>query len=152
MYAKIPYNEFSATPDKYPQGYFKKKPCRICDTIFQPVAPSHLYCSESCFEHARIDKYLKRNYGVDYNWYKNKLEEQNHRCAICKGEGFKMRDKGVKLVVDHDHNNPELNARGLLCHNCNRGLGLFHDSVEDLKSAIKYLESSETISKESTLK
>lgn len=151
MYSR-PKKAFTASPDKYPQGYFKDKPCRKCEEKFTPLAPSHLYCSDKCFNHGQTDMYLMKTYGVTYDWYLAKLEEQNHLCAICGGEGFKMKDSGVKLVVDHDHSVEELNTRGLLCHNCNRGLGLFQDNIESLKSAIKYLEGSTTISKESTHK
>jgi len=55
-----------------------------------------------------------------------------------------------KLVVDHDHKTGDI--RGMLCHNCNRALGLFKDSVVNLKSAIEYLEGATTIPKGSTLK
>ena len=42
------------------------------------------------------------------------------------------------MVIDHNH---ETNiVRGLLCHNCNVGLGHFKDSVGYLKEAINYLE------------
>lgn len=30
--------------------------------------------------------------------------------------------------------------RGILCHFCNRALGLFQDDIDALKNAIKYLE------------
>jgi hypothetical protein len=31
--------------------------------------------------------------------------------------------------------------RGILCHNCNRGLGYFQDNIQSLSSAIEYLNS-----------
>lgn len=55
-----------------------------------------------------------------------------------------------KLVVDHCHDTGIV--RGLLCHNCNRALGLFKDKIEVLKNAIKYLEGATTIPSGSTPK
>lgn len=40
--------EQTADPSKYPQGYFKPKPCRCCKKVFTPKAPSELYCSDTC--------------------------------------------------------------------------------------------------------
>lgn len=142
----------TATPDKYPQGYFKDKPCRRCGKVFSPKAPSELYCSDKCKDEAITSRYLEREYGISVDDYNNLLEKQNHRCAICGGEGFLM-DKTkhkIKLVVDHDHKTGAV--RGLLCHNCNRALGLFHDSERDLLSAIDYLKRATTIPQGSTPK
>lgn len=79
------------------------------------------------------------------------LEDQNHLCAICKTEGFKMH-KGVyySLVVDHCHATKKV--RGALCNNCNRALGLFKDDINRLKAAIRYLEGATTIPEGSTPK
>lgn len=133
-------SEQTATPDKYPQGYFNPKPCRLCGNMFTPKAPSHLYCSQECVDKAYTTAYLKRNYGITADDYDKLLEKQNHKCAICGGEGFVMdtaRHK-VKLVVDHDHHTGEI--RGLLCHNCNRALGLLQDDVETIQHALDYLK------------
>jgi len=72
------------------------------------------------------------------------LEQQNHACKICKQEGFVIgkNNHTAKLAVDHCHDSGKI--RGLLCHNCNRGLGLFKDSVHLLEASIKYLEESGT--------
>lgn len=149
MYSR-PKKAFTASPDKYPQGSFKDKPCRYCNKSFSPLAPSHLYCSDECFSAGQTDTYLWKTYGVSYEWYLKKLVEQEHKCAICGGEGFRMKDRGVLLVVDHCHDTG--NVRGLLCHNCNRALGLFKDSAESLKQALTYLEGSTTIPEGSTPK
>ena len=42
------------------------------------------------------------------------------------------------LTVDHNHVTGQI--RGLLCTNCNLGIGNFKDKTELLKNAIKYLE------------
>lgn len=134
----------SATPSKYPQGRFNDKPCRWCSLVFKPQAPSHLYCNEDCAYFAKVDNYLQKTYGVSFEWYNNQLEKQKHLCAICKTEGWTMAEHHVlKLVVDHCHSSNKV--RGLLCHNCNRGLGLFQDKTDNLQEALKYLESSTTI-------
>lgn len=64
--------------------------------------------------------------------------DQSGLCAICGGEGFTMKEcHSLKLVVDHCHATGKV--RGLLCHNCNRALGLLKDSSESLRCAINYL-------------
>lgn len=133
-------NEWTATPDKFPQKRFNPKPCRKCATVFQPVAPSNLYCSDPCADHGLASAYLKRTYGISLDDYHLMLEEQGHRCKLCGGEGFVMNaaHHKLKLVVDHCHGTGKI--RGLLCHNCNRALGLLQDDVETLRKAIEYLK------------
>lgn len=145
-----PKSEQTGNPSKYPQGYFKAKNCRNCDTIFKPIAPSELYCSDRCKDIGLKDRYLLRNYGIDTKEYDRMYKEQQGLCGICNTEGFVM-DKSkhkLKLVVDHCHSSGAV--RGLLCHNCNRALGLLQDDIGNLNRAIGYLESATTISKEST--
>ena len=137
----------TAHPSKYPQGHFKPKACKHCDTTFSPKSPCHMYCSQSCADAARADKYYKRTYGISLERYNEMLEEQNHRCAICLGEGFVMKKGHVaKLMVDHCHTTGAV--RGLLCHNCNRALGLLQDDRDAIDRAGQYLEGSTTIRKE----
>lgn len=132
---------FTAEPNKYPQRAFKDKPCKWCGNLFKPLGPSHHYCTDSCRKQVYSDKHYRRNYGVSREWVLQKLQEQNGVCAICKTVGFKMRDDHVTgMNLDHDHKTGI--ARGLLCHNCNRGLGLFKDSEELLESARVYLHES----------
>lgn len=51
------------------------------------------------------------------------------KCSICGSSD--------KLVVDHCHETGQV--RGILCNNCNIGLGMFRDSKSLLDSATKYL-------------
>ena len=63
-----------------------------------------------------------------------RLKDQEYKCAIC---GKTPKENKKRLAVDHNHNT-EAN-RGLLCSNCNAGLGFLQDKKELLESAIKYL-------------
>lgn len=73
---------------------------------------------------------LKSRYGLSPTEFYLLVGSQEEKCAIC-GEK-------VKLHIDHNHKTGEV--RGLLCGNCNRGLGLFKDDTRRLSSAIKYLK------------
>lgn len=62
-------------------------------------------------------------------------EKHNYRCAICNTHNDELT---IPLAVDHDHTTNKI--RGLLCGNCNNGLGRFKDNIEFLENAIKYLK------------
>ena len=116
--------------------------CATCNVVFMGLHYSSKYCSEHCKKHNRQAKqklrrqnygYALRNlYGVSLEQYEKLLEKQNHVCAICKKPSKK------RLSVDHCHET--LQIRGLLCHNCNTGLGHFKDNIERLQTAIEYLK------------
>ena len=82
---------------------------------------------------------LKAVFGLSREAYLKMLEEQNGVCGICKQPEGSKRFR--YLAVDHDHTTGKI--RGLLCHRCNKGLGVFKDEIGRLKQAIAYLESAE---------
>lgn len=140
-----------ANPKLYPQGFFKDKGCKYCGKLFTPKSPCELYCSDFCKSYGVTNAYYVRNYKINLEGYLDLAEKQNFVCAICGKENFAMRNTHSGcLVVDHDHNTG--NVRGLLCHNCNRALGLLGDDSERLRRAADYLESVTTIPKGSTPK
>lgn len=63
--------------------------------------------------------------------YEDLKEAQSSACAVCQEP---LEDKAV---VDHCHRTGKV--RGLLCQQCNSGLGFFKDSILSLLRAIKYL-------------
>ena len=85
---------------------------------------------------------LMRRYSIDLDQYEWLLEQNNGVCRICRQpETRKSKSKAIptaSLMVDHDHEGKAV--RGLLCHNCNVGIGAFKDDIEILEAAIKYLE------------
>ena len=63
-------------------------------------------------------------------------KDQEESCAICKTPFSDTSE----ACVDHSHDTGEV--RGLLCNQCNNGLGRFMDNIELLKAAIKYIKQS----------
>ncbi|GEC56773.1 hypothetical protein [Bradyrhizobium phage ppBeUSDA76-2] len=78
----------------------------------------------------KAEEHIRYTYGLAKEEYEAMVKRQNGCCAICG-------DCPDKLVVDHNHGCGTV--RGLLCSNCNTGIGMFRDSTSFLLSAIKYL-------------
>lgn len=76
---------------------------------------------------------LMRRYGMTEAEYNERLAAQGGRCAICAAYR--------RLVVDHAHDadaGPDA-VRGLLCAQCNAGLGLFREDRAVLVRASEYV-------------
>jgi hypothetical protein len=82
-------------------------------------------------------KYIERAYGITLKDYEHLYILQNGLCGICHRPETRIGQ--IFLVVDHDHKTGKV--RGLLCNNCNAGLGFFEDSQSLLSSAGRYLSS-----------
>lgn len=83
------------------------------------------------------DRYLQRQYGISELEYKARLLSQNNSCLLCGVEFNHSTWCADSPVVDHCHTSGHV--RGILCNECNRGLGYFHDNKETLMNAIQYL-------------
>jgi len=84
---------------------------------------------------------LKTRYHITPDRYDQMVAIQNNCCAICGQPEKALHNKTKKiqkLAVDHNHTTGEV--RGLLCQDCNRGIGKFHENVSSLENAIKYLQ------------
>lgn len=75
--------------------------------------------------------HLSRSYGLSVKKVRLLSERQADVCAIC------LRPFEGRPHVDHDHATGEI--RGLLCFNCNGGLGQFRDDEWSLRRAAEYL-------------
>ncbi|WP_230690348.1 endonuclease VII domain-containing protein [Catellatospora paridis] len=74
--------------------------------------------------------HLRRRYGMTQEDFETRLAWQGGVCAICGAPDPEH--------VDHDHEFG--NVRGILCFNCNGGLGQFKDNDQSLARAIEYLK------------
>lgn len=87
---------------------------------------------------------LRNKYGIEPEMFMALLYLQDRRCAICRVEFVRTPH------IDHCHETGRV--RGLLCGQCNTGLGMFEDSVARMNVAIKYLLNTEVSSNPLLLK
>jgi hypothetical protein len=92
-----------------------------------------MYLCKECQRWAR----RLRVYGVSKEQYSAMFLAQEGKCAVC-GTKWEGSERHPDLVVDHDHATGKI--RGLLCPDCNQGLGHAKDSKEVLAKAIAYLQ------------
>jgi hypothetical protein len=122
----------------------KEKGLRLCKSCLsiQPIYISFERAKAVCNACASKDSHLSaenklfhaklmRTYGISLEQYQALATKQGGRCAICK-------TATKRLVVDHDHKSNQV--RGLLCAQCNVGLGMFKDSPAILSHAIAFLD------------
>jgi hypothetical protein len=74
--------------------------------------------------------HLKHRYGIGADEFDELVRQQGGVCAIC--------GRADPEHVDHSHDTGDV--RGILCFNCNGGLGQFRDSVDALLAAAAYLD------------
>jgi len=74
--------------------------------------------------------HLKHRYGIGADEVGALIASQDNRCPIC--------GRLDPNHVDHDHDSGRV--RGVLCFNCNGGLGQFSDDIDRLAAAIAYLD------------
>jgi len=84
-------------------------------------------------------RHLRAKYGITCPKRDELILSQDGCCAICELP-VELDGKATKLsaVVDHDHITGKI--RGILCGQCNKGLGIFGDTLSGLNKAVKYLE------------
>lgn len=150
--ADKPYSDFAVnnkTNDKLQDS------CRKCTSEFRAAKRLENPEQSRIYDRDRLRVYVLNNpekvhqYKVKYfyklpaNWYKEKLQEQNGGCAVCRS-----KDPGHKnkyFSIDHDHacclgkRSCGKCVRGLLCYYCNIGQGYYKDSPPLLVQAAAYL-------------
>ena len=99
---------------------------------------SILSCERKSFKNGYCTKHhhISYTYNLTAEQYEDILQKQESKCAIC-GTVNSINKRVGGLFIDHDHDTNIV--RGLLCHQCNAGLGYFKDNVNLLNNAINYL-------------
>jgi hypothetical protein len=110
--------------DTFPLAFFYRK---------KGAADGHTSLCKACSIDRSRWAQIRHYYGLTKEMYLQMLTDQDGRCAICG-----VPDSEVRLQVDHCHETKVV--RGLLCPNCNRGLGMFQDDKDRLIEAVMFLE------------
>ncbi len=123
----------------------ERKICRICNVDKSKIDFPQFkksngkryprpFCKE-CKSAGNFEWDLWKHYKIRLPEYKALYEAQDGKCACC---GKPESDFKRQLHVDHDHVTGIV--RGLLCTQCNPGIGYFQESIERLEMAIRYLK------------
>lgn len=150
----------AAIPTGNKKGTDQPDPLRNCSRCAKATRPDHLmrpahlpptarlgFCHR-CYDTllgqwariaeraAKVEGHILSTYRLTLEDYGRRFLEQSGRCAICRREHSDLK-RDRRLIVDHDHATGAV--RGLLCANCNSGIGLLQESVEVLQAAIQYV-------------
>ncbi len=140
------------TPHPRIKKVVTEKRCRKCLTVknaseFHPRKGGGLasWCKQCLSIHRnkrnkdnpiqRRNQQYKAKHGITLDEYNRLLVAQNERCAICNKH---ISEFNIAFAIDHNHRTGCI--RGLLCTNCNRGIGYLQDSQDILAKAIAYLK------------
>ena len=82
-----------------------------------------------------INKRLLNEYGITLDEWKTMRSKQNGKCAICSAVLSEKPSRGTH--VDHSHETGIV--RGILCAQCNHGIGHFKNNPDFCINAAKYL-------------
>ena len=80
----------------------------------------------------QIQRRIKQ-YNLLYDNWVQMWKDQDGKCKICRRKFLNPSDS----CVDHNHKTGKV--RGLLCDNCNHGIGCFDDNTKLMIKAIDYL-------------
>ncbi len=122
--------------------------CRACISAQSSTANGRLnaerrkrYAEDPEYRALISERNRRLRYGLTGDDFRARLASQGGRCAVCR-----TADPGTKdWHIDHDHSCcPGMRScgacvRGLLCTQCNTGLGMFGDDTERLHAAAVYL-------------
>lgn len=113
-------------------SYGRDNECKQCD--------NNRYSNAVTKGSETRDKVLKQKRNNHFRFkYGMTLEQRDNyilsvgKCEIC-GKGLNEKT----AHIDHSHTKHK-HVRGVLCNNCNTGLGKFGDNIEMLNKAMRYL-------------
>lgn len=111
--------------------------CKECDNL---ARKKWIKDNPERAHESQRERNLRAKYGIGLEEYNSLLKNQKGRCGICgvsENRASYGHNKSLDFSVDHCHLTGKV--RGLLCNQCNRGLGMLGDTEEDILKVLKYL-------------
>lgn len=135
VYCKEHLEERRLYQKQYREKRKRDGQCLWCGCQEKRPENGNVYCD---FHSKKLKRLQPENYrrGLSEEKLQEMFDCQKQKCKICQ----KKAKSHKKLCVDHCHVTNKI--RGLICNNCNSGLGFFKDNPKFLKAAINYINTS----------
>lgn len=121
---------------------YQNRSCR-CDACYEA---GRAYRSNPRYKLVSKTATVRWRYKLSWRDLTKMLEDQGGGCAICDTPISIIPDEPNPAAIDHDHSCCPDRARscgscirGLLCRECNQGIGKLGEDPERLKRALAYL-------------
>ena len=128
---ELPLSEFYITKKRLKSGKIKETPRYICKACDRKAKRER----DKRTPEERANTHLLNTYGITLEQKRQMIIDQKCKCKICPKPI--SPDEHSKSHVDHCHETGHI--RGVLCHNCNRGIGYLKHDPAILVSATQYL-------------
>jgi len=129
----LPVSNFSCVTDR-PSGY--KALCKACTNKAKTKKNKSRDTKETIqFRHYNRMASIRSRFKLTESQYQNMMNQQKGCCAICNKDFGTIN---LRARIDHDHKTGTV--RGLLCHECNAGIGFLQDDTQLLLNAATYLD------------
>lgn len=136
------YQRREKTPEEIEARNRKRRERYAQDPEYREREKAQAIANNKAHPERKRNGRLRAEFGITQQDYDAILLRQDGKCAICGATENHVNHprKRKFLYVDHDHTTGKV--RGLLCHNCNFGIGYFKDNPESLRQAAAYLDKS----------
>lgn len=132
------------------RGKREKRVCENCNCEFITLSikvrqGGEKFCSVGCYSSFRKSNsntdnsaiQRKYRYGINKEDFNLMLLSCNNSCEICD-QDFDLSERSSIPFIDHCHKTNKI--RGLLCSNCNSGIGFLKDNKEFILKAAQYID------------
>lgn len=115
---------------------YRRRSCNSCRRIGAKQRYADYPYVQEAMKETALEHHFEIKYGITKETRDAMTANQNFSCAIC---GKHQSELTKTLGVDHCHTSGQV--RGMLCWNCNTGIGKFRDNPDLLIKAAEYLKS-----------